>query len=433
MRHVLFSLAFGCCALALSGEGPTVTVAAGELDRKDCIVNFALPEVVAAGNYALRDEAGGLLPLQVDGAHQGCFVLDQLKAGQSKTYSVVKQEPAANAGVSVTKNGTALDVTIDGKKVISYFVEKSELPKGYGPEFQRGGYIYPVLTPSGKLVTDDYPPAHKHHHSVWGAWTKTEFEGRHPDFWNMGAKTATVEPLGLWSAENAQKFFPDEVGRASLPAGGHGGPPYWSGPVQGGFEAFHKYVDLGNPKAADAHPTDALFEDWRVNVYRLGAADAKYRIFDIAIVQRCASKSPLVLPTYHYGGLGIRGHRTWDGKDNCEYLTSEGKTRATGNTKPEGKPERARWCNMSGKVDGELAGITLLDHPSNFRAPQPLRLHPTEPFIGTAPEQLGQFEITPEKGYVAKYRLVVADGAPNAADLDRLWKDYATPPVVTVK
>ena len=46
---------------------------------------------------------------------------------------------------------------------------------------------------AGRVITGDYPPDHIHHHGVWFAWTKTEFEGRHPDFWNMGDGTGTVE------------------------------------------------------------------------------------------------------------------------------------------------------------------------------------------------------------------------------------------------
>ena len=36
---------------------------------------------------------------------------------------------------------------------------------------------------------------------------------------------------------------------------------------------------------------------------------------------------------------------------------------------------------MSGTIDGQEVGITILGHPDNFRAPQPMRLHPTEPFF----------------------------------------------------
>ena len=84
-------------------------------------------------------------------------------------------------------------------------------------------------------------------------------------------------------------------------------------------------------------------------------------------------------------------------------------------------------------MDGALAGIAILGHPENFRAPQPMRLHPTEPFFCYAPQQLGDMEITPGKPYVSRYRFIVADGPPDKAELDQFWNDYANPPVTKLE
>ena len=79
-----------------------------------------------------------------------------------------------------------------------------------------------------------------------------------------------------------------------------------------------------------------------------------------------------------------------------------------------------------------MVGIAILGHPDNFRAPQPMRLHPTEPFFCFAPQQLGDMEIAAGKPYISRYRFVVADGAPDRAELERIWNDYAHPPAVKV-
>jgi hypothetical protein len=84
-------------------------------------------------------------------------------------------------------------------------------------------------------------------------------------------------------------------------------------------------------------------------------------------------------------------------------------------------------------VNGKQTGVVILDHPQNFRAPQPMRLNPTEPFFCYAPSQLGDFAIEPGKPYVSRYRFVVFDGAPDASEIDRLWNDYARPVEVTVQ
>src|SRR5690242_17231877 len=88
-----------------------------------------------------------------------------------------------------------LRVRAGDRDVLVYQGGAGVLPEGFDESFRRGGYIQSLFTPSGVLVTDDYPPAHKHHHGVWSPWTKTEFEGRHPDFWNTGDRTGTVKAI----------------------------------------------------------------------------------------------------------------------------------------------------------------------------------------------------------------------------------------------
>jgi len=393
--------ALGALAVSAAEESAKkasiVVVSAGDHDRHETPVCVPLPDA-AGTEWMMADEAGAAVPVQADGRKRLWFILPEVKAGQSKTYSLREGKAAdAPGGVEAVKDGGVVKLTVDKKEVLRYQAEKSALPQGYEPAFQRGGYLHPVLTPSGRPVTDDYPPNHKHHHGIWTPWTKTEFEGRHPDFWNMGAKTGTVEFVALDGT--------------------------WSGPVFGGFRSRHKQVDL----TAQPDPKTALNETWELAVFRVGLSARKYHLFDLTVTQECASASPLTLPKYHYGGLGVRGNRRWDGVPNATFLTSEGKTRANGNE------TRARWCFMGGKVDGELAGIAMLDHPDNFRAPQPLRIHPSEPFFGPCVSQLGDWKIEPGKPYVARYRFIVSDGAADQAELDRVWNDFAKPPQVTVR
>ena len=295
----------------------------------------------------------------------------------------------ATAGVTAEKKDGMITVRAGDRVILRYRGEPGGMPAGFDPAFLRGGYISEVYTPSGVLVSDDYPPEHKHHHGIWSPWTKTKFEGRDVDFWNMGQKKGTVLPVS------------------------HG--DVWSKDGAAGFRAKHRMVDLtapGGPKAA-------IEEQWDVTVHAVGAQTTPAYVIDLVITQTCASESPLVLPKYHYGGLGFRGHRQWNGKGKCRFLTSEGKTLENGNE------SRARWCHVGGDVDGKPAGVAILCHPDNFRFPQPVRIHPTEPFFCYAPSQLGEWKIEPGKPYVAKYRFVVTDGAPDAQVIDGQWQEYA--------
>jgi hypothetical protein len=44
-----------------------------------------------------------------------------------------------------------------------------------------------------------------------------------------------------------------------------------------------------------------------------------------------------------------------------------------------------------------------------------------------APQQLGEMTITPDEEYVARYRMIVADGEPDAAKAEQWWQTYAAP------
>jgi hypothetical protein len=345
----------------------------------------------------LIDSRGRSIPVQVDGEGKGWFVLDALPAGEAETYRLVQADSTGRtSGVDVSNYNGSLAFRIDDRPVFQYHAVETLLPRAeIDPKFKRGGYIHPVFTPSGKLVTDDFPPNHIHHHGIWAAWTSTKFQGRTPDFWNMGDLTGTVVPAGLDAS--------------------------WEGPVHGGFRSRHQYVDLS---AGD--PTPALNETWEVQVYDTHDGSAPHWILDLNVVHTTATDSALYLPEYRYGGIGFRGNRAWDGEDNTFFLTSEGKDRSNGHA------TTGRWVHVGGYVDEELAGVAILDHPENFRAPQPMRIHPSEPFFNYAPSQAGDWAIQPGEPYVARYRFIVSDGPPDSTEINRLWNDYAYPPTVTV-
>ena len=62
----------------------------------------------------------------------------------------------------------------------------------------------------------------------------------------------------------------------------------------------------------------------------------------------------------------------------------------------------------------------------------PVRLHPNEPFFSYAPVQAGPLTIEPGRTHVARYRFATVDGPPDAALFERLWRDFAAPPAVSL-
>jgi hypothetical protein len=74
----------------------------------------------------------------------------------------------------------------------------------------------------------------------------------------------------------------------------------------------------------------------------------------------------------------------------------------------------------------------MLGHPANLRAPQPVRMYPDEPFLNFAPTRSGRLDLALGHPYIARYRFITLDGAPNVALFERLWRDYAEPVAVEV-
>ena len=162
-----------------------------------------------------------------------------------------------------TRKGRKLRLEYNGNVIAEYQAEAADLPReGISPLYRRGGYLHPVFTPKGKLVTDDFPLQHTHHHGIWFPWTNARFQERKPDFWNMGGGTGRVDFVKLDKA--------------------------WSGPVHGGFRAVHRFDDL-TVKPAKA----VLQETWEVRVCLTGGARPKW-IFDLTSTQTCAGPSPLI-------------------------------------------------------------------------------------------------------------------------------------------
>jgi hypothetical protein len=393
----------------------TVEVGAGAHERRDTPVVFPLPASLRRDRTftleSLDDHKA--VPVQATSGESPEVVWIEhgpLPAGAKRRYRLAPApsgEPAKGApAVSFRVTPEVLSLELDGRRVLDYHVAVAEPPRGIDPVYRRSGFIHPLTTRSGIVVTEDFPPEHAHQHGVFFAWVNTTYDGRHVDFWNQRERTG-------------------RVGRdPSRP-----GPDFVNGPVFGEFRDALHHDDLTAPGG----PEPVLTEAWVVRAYNIPGVV----VLDFESRQTCAGSKPLTLNQYHYGGMGVRGNGRWFDRTargnappdparsgRSDFLTSEGKHR------PDGNHTRPRWVDLSGEVDGRVGGVTVLDHPGNFRFPQPVRLHPNMPYFCFAPTVLGAFEIAPGRPYTSRYRIVTHDGPPDPAATERLWNDLADPPQV---
>ncbi len=381
-----------------------ITVDAGDHTRIDTPLSVPLDSVADLAEEPLvlveiTPEGRVPVPSQIE---TGCrlavhFVLPgRTEPGAHRIFELETGQQEVDARIGAVRDARVLKISCGDNEVLTYNHAPFRPPEGVSALYTRSGFIHPLQSPSGAALTRIHPPDHVHHMGLWNPWTKARFEGRHIDFWNLGAGTGTVRFRRFSSVK--------------------------SGAVIGGFRALHEHVDLKAPEGEKV----ALYEDWDVRVWNLGKAEKKGWLIDFTSDLRCATKSPLVLEKYRYGGFGFRAAASFDKGD---YLTSEGKTRK------DGHATRARWCIVHGPTDKGPAGIVFMGHPQNRDYPEPMRIWNNRPeiFFNFCPVQASEWTLEGGEVYVLRYRLFVYDGTITAAEADRLQRDFGEPPVARVE
>ena len=271
-----------------------------------------------------------------------------------------------------------------GRPVLTYNAA-ADLPEGLEEHYRRSGFFHPVYSPNGKVVTDGFPAGYAHHHGIFTAWTKTRFRGREVDFWNTQKGLATVCHRTTERLDTTS-----------------------DGPT--GFTVTLEHIALLE------QPVTVLREELDVRLHDRSDVFA----WDLTSRQENVSQDTLYLLEHVYGGLGVRGNKTWNAADSLHYtqpasfLTDEGSDRENGNhTRPE-------WTAMFGEVEGESAGLVVLPHLENMRYPQPVRLHPHMPYFSVSPVVIGDTAIAPGATLTNRYRVVTFDGEVPTAALETL-------------
>jgi hypothetical protein len=345
------------------------------------------------------------LPLQIrDGEQRMLYWIIKPGNKQKKkyTYQLINTAPEKFNEIAAENKDGALTIHSGNKNLLRYYFKTVYPPAGIDTNYKRSGFIHPLWAPHGQELTRIQPPDHYHHYGIWNPWTHVLFENDTVDFWNIGGKKGTVRFAKFSSVTN--------------------------GPVFSEYEALHEHVVFKK----DRNEKIALNELQTVRVYH-PENNGDYYIVDFTSQLNCASDSPVLLMAYRYAGFGWRTTGFWN-NDNCEVLTSEGKTRDnTDGTK-------ARWCIVQGALPGnDSGGIAILSYPANYNHPEPMRIWVKntngrgDMFFNFAPTKDKDWLLEPGKTYVLRYRMVVFNGKFDAAKAESAWQYFAEPPKMKVK
>ncbi|GAA0543209.1 DUF6807 domain-containing protein [Chitinophaga japonensis] len=388
-----------------------IVVAAGSYKRENTPVSLELNGITALPDTAMalveiKNGQRRSVPFQVEEGYTRSlwWILSGTSApGTQRVFELIESSPVRPAPVvmqATDRDGTLL-LQEGNQSILQYNYATVYPPAGVDSVFQRSGFIHPLWAPNGAVLTHIHPRDHWHHVGIWNPWTHTEFEGKEVDFWNLVKKQGTVRFAGFQAQTQ--------------------------GPVWSGFKALQEHVVMKGQGKEQV----ALNEVWDVRAYPAQAGGAR-RIWDFTSVFGCAGPSPLLLEQYRYGGgFGFRGTPEWT-TATSQILTSEGRTRKDADS------TRARWIKVTGETGKGRAGMLVLCYPSNFDAPEPVRvwtenMERGEVFINFSPTKMRSWLLTYGKQYTLKYRIMIYNDDITAAEADAIWNDLAHPPVVKVE
>ncbi len=365
-----------------------------------------LPEGLAL--VELVDGERNALPVQVDPAEPRCatwLVAPRLGTPAVRVYELMRTtgaRPLADGGPALEDAAGVLSFRDGERELLGYRYTVQPAPAGVDAVFARGGFIHPLLSPAGAVLTRIQPPDHYHHYGVWSAWTRVAVGGREVDFWNLGKGEATVRFMGFSQRGDGPVF------------------------AQATADLEHVVFDSGGVGRT------ALVERQTLRTYRMLAEDAY--LLDLTLAYRCAARQPVTLLNYRYGGLAWRATGDWD-CSNSTVLTSEGRARR------DADGSRARWCLVQGAVNGgrARAGAAVLVSPENAHSPEPLRVWPEEEngrgdvFVNLSPTKGCDWMLEPDRDHMLRYRWLVFDGDRTAEDIEAAWSAYARRPSVDLQ
>ncbi|MDD3957171.1 MAG: PmoA family protein [Proteiniphilum sp.] len=382
-------------------------------DYLDVPVSFSLDHIgynadslhLALYEISNRGEKSVPSQLEIGYTTRLWFLLEGYSAKNSVRKFVLKMNQGALSQkvedhVHTNKSDGAMTFYFKEQPVLSYRFETMFPPIGIDPLYKRSGFIHPLWSPKGEVLSRVQPPDHYHHYGIWGPWTLTHIGDRKVDFWNLNKGEGTVKFAGFLS----------EI----------------TGNVFSAIRVLQQHIDFG----AKGEDQIAMNEVLDIRVWN---SNSGVWIIDYTTSVNTPLKNGIKLDAYRYGGgIGFRSTEKWT-KGNCTVLTSEGKTR----TNADGS--HARWCIVEGEseIPEGRSGILFLSHPSNRAHPEPMRVWPIDAnegrgdlFFEFSPIRHQSWELARGCDYVLRYRMIVFDGHIDKEKAEVYWNSFSGMPEI---
>ncbi len=299
-----------------------------------------------------------------------------------------------------TPSGGAI-IKHDGRLFAEYVVDQANKP-----------YLAPVIGPTGKQMTRNYPmkrvegEQHDHPHHRGICFGHEDIGGS--EFW---AEKATFEE------QNAKKPGSGDARLAKVGSTKH--REYREFKADNDGAVIVDLIDWVDPAGKK------VLEEERRMIFRV-VGGARVIDFDQDLI---ASAGAVHVEDKKDAGLSIRVPTSMavDSKQGGKIINSEGFADA------EAWAKRAKWCDYHGPVEGELLGVAMLNHPSSFRFPTPWHVRTYGLFTANAfggksfdksADDAG-FELKAGERLKLRHRFILHSGDEKSAKIAEAWEAYA--------
>lgn len=366
----------------------------------NCAATAELDAPLTEGAYAATTDDGRALAAQVtvfsDGKSLVGVLVPELAAGRSLDVTLTEAEPTAR-GIDL------FDQPENGRIVVNYSGFLQTIYHYGAHDFKPR--FYPITVPCAKVgdmqdfetqypksITDDSPPDHIWHRSLWYACG--DLNG--VDFYlENGGEGRTVH----------QRFS-----------------DVFSGPVFGGFRQELSWIAPDGKRM--------LNDERRFMMYRRKGVE---RVFDIE-AKFTALDEPATFGQTNENALPlIRVADPIDEWDGGQITLDGGIIGGT-----DGVGKRAKWADCSGPLirkpgkEPEWWGIAMFDHPLNRNHPNAWFARSYGPLGTNLPFFDGPLTLEPGASWYLRHRIVVHDGRADVSKLESHWQIYAEPPKIEV-
>lgn len=382
---------------------------ASDFDRQDFPVSIFLPDDfdIGEGIPHLIEVTGNEqidIPSQLKRGFPNelsWVVAGHTPAGLKREFELeFTKEELNNILIGVEKNDTSLFISKGDQEILHYRYNELPAPAGTSKLFARSGFIHPLFSPSGEILTWAQPPDHIHHVGLWNPWTRVSWKGNLTDFWNLGDGQGTVRYKDVISMESGPVFAEIHVLQDHI--------------------AFLPYKPTKEGVTDNSKEIIVIEEEWIIRVWNV---DDGY-LLDFTSLIRNVLDEPISLDAYRYGGgIGFRATSKWN-KNNSMVLTSEGKSRA------EGDATRAKWCWIGGDIEGYKTGLLFMSDTENYDSPQQMRIWPENSngvghqYFEFTPIREKAWVLEPGNTYMQNYRIWAKDGQLLPKQAEQQWQQY---------